>query len=122
LKKIKFKNVTPNSNQEPITVDKISDENIKSCVSTVSHPIKDQSNALKILIVDDSLLVQKSLKRWLEAHGCVVTLVSNGKVGLKLMREERFDITLMDFLMVRVLLHLLLTDATDANTSAYYSR
>jgi PleD family two-component response regulator len=89
------------SNPEAIK-DKLTQKSLSRLPSVTA--LQKFSTILKVLVVDDSVPVQKSLKRWLEGHGCVVALASNGKVGLKLMREERFDITLMDFLMVRVLL------------------
>jgi len=56
---------------------------------------------LKILIVDDCLSVRKMLKRWLERNDCLVTTAENGLEGLDLWRQQSFDITFMDFVMVR---------------------
>ena len=57
--------------------------------------------AFRVLIVDDSFAIQKVMKRLLECSGCMVTIAENGKVGLTLLKEQPFDITFMDFLMVR---------------------
>ena len=56
---------------------------------------------LKILIVEDSAAIQKVMRRWLESNGCIVTSAENGKVGLELLKLHSFDISFMDFLMVR---------------------
>ena len=58
---------------------------------------------IRVLLVDDSVAIQKVMKRWLENNGCIVTSAQNGKVGLALLKEQNFDITFMDFLMVSVL-------------------
>ena len=55
---------------------------------------------LKVLIVDDSVSIQKMLSRWLERNQCVVVTASNGKEGLDLMKEVPFDVVFMDFVMV----------------------
>ena len=58
------------------------------------------SDLLRVLVVDDSSAIQKLMKKWLESNGCVVRIAENGKVGLALLKEQCFDITFMDFLMV----------------------
>ena len=58
------------------------------------------TEVVHVLIVDDSIPIQKLMKRWLEHNGCRVTCASNGKVGLSLMKSIPVDIVLMDFLMV----------------------
>ena len=55
---------------------------------------------LHVLVVDDSTAIQKVMKRWLESNGCSVTIAENGKLGLALLKERRFDIAFIDFLMV----------------------
>ena len=55
---------------------------------------------LRILLVDDSVAIQKVMRRWFESHGCVVTVAENGKVGLRLLKDNEYDITFIDFLMV----------------------
>ena len=54
-----------------------------------------------VLIVDDSMAIQKIMKRWLECKGCIVTCAANGKLGLECMKSTQFDLALVDFLMVR---------------------
>ena len=64
--------------------------------SSVSLP-----DNLNILVVDDNFAIQNLMTIWLEGRGCRVVTVENGKQALDLLKTEEFDITLMDFLMVR---------------------
>jgi CheY-like chemotaxis protein len=52
-----------------------------------------------VLIVDDSLMIQKMMKKWLEAAGCTVSCAVNGKIGLSMIQTNKYDIMLLDFLM-----------------------
>lgn len=56
--------------------------------------------ALRVLIIEDTIPVQKLLARWLHNHGCAVTCANNGKIGLDHLQSGAFDITFVDFLMV----------------------
>ena len=78
-------------------------------IPTKEEIIKDETSSydhLRVLVVDDSTAIQKVMKRWFETHGCIVTIAENGKVGLNKLKEQSFDITFMDFLMVRTYLSL----------------
>eukprot|EP00981_Chlorochromonas_danica_P001115 scaffold247_cov172-Ochromonas_danica.AAC.30 len=55
--------------------------------------------ALRVLIIEDTIPVQKLLARWLHNHGCQVSCASNGKIGLDQLQSGVFDITFVDFLM-----------------------
>ena len=55
---------------------------------------------LKVLVVDDSITVQKIMLKLLRQENCMVTTADNGDQGLRLMKLEQFDICFMDFLMV----------------------
>jgi PleD family two-component response regulator len=61
--------------------------------------------SLRILLVDDTLSVQKLMGRWLKNQGCEVTYALNGKIGLHLLKTQQFDICFMDFLMVCYILY-----------------
>lgn len=63
-------------------------------------PTGDRSG-LRVLVIEDTVPVQKLLAKWLGLHGCSVTCANNGKVGLELLQQNTFDITFVDFLMVR---------------------
>jgi PleD family two-component response regulator len=58
--------------------------------------------ALRVLVVEDTIPVQKLLTRWLQNQGCVVTCASNGKIGLDHLMKSPFDIAFVDFLMVKI--------------------
>ena len=51
------------------------------------------------LIVDDSLVIRKSLERALNKLGFEVSLAVDGMEGLEKLKETMYDIVLCDFLM-----------------------
>ena len=53
----------------------------------------------KILVVDDEDIVRTSCRRTLSPEGYEVRLAKNGAEGLKMAREERFDLVLTDLKM-----------------------
>ena len=53
-----------------------------------------------VLVVEDSVIIQKGMRRFLESAGCVVHTAINGKVGLELMTTVAIDTVFVDFLMV----------------------
>ena len=55
---------------------------------------------VQVLVVEDSVIIQKGMRRFLESAGCVVHTAINGKVGLELMTTLAFDVVFVDFLMV----------------------
>ena len=57
-----------------------------------------------VLVVEDSVIIQKGMRRFLESAGCVVHTAINGKVGLELMTTLAIDAVFVDFLMVCKLL------------------
>ena len=38
--------------------------------------------------------------KWLKNHECDVMIASNGKLGLKYLKNKQFDVCFIDFLMV----------------------
>lgn len=56
---------------------------------------------LKILVVEDSILIRKILRKYLLRLGCLVTIVANGDEGRKLLEspESKFDVVFSDFEM-----------------------
>jgi CheY-like chemotaxis protein len=54
---------------------------------------------LQVLVVDDSIIVQKVLGQWMRRKKCIVTTAHNGEEALYLMQKRSFDFILLDFLM-----------------------
>ena len=72
-------------------------------VSSMEDPVLGDTlmdGQLRVLIVDDSLAIQRIMRRWFEANNCVVTCADNGKNGLALIMQQKFEVMLLDFLMV----------------------
>lgn len=64
-----------------------------------TSPPQPETRQLRVLVVEDTIPVQKLLTRWLQNQDCLVTCASNGKVGLELLTSQAFDIAFVDFLM-----------------------
>jgi len=62
------------------------------------------SRRLHVLLVEDSLPIQKMMKRWLEMSKCTVDVASNGELGLFLLQKNKYAIVFSDFVMVSGLL------------------
>lgn len=54
---------------------------------------------VRVLVIEDSLIVQKLFVKTLKSHNCEVKIAKNGKIGLEMLKTNDFDITFMDFLM-----------------------
>jgi CheY-like chemotaxis protein len=52
-----------------------------------------------VLVIDDSILVQKMFKRVFKNLGIECDVASNGFIGLALMKTRHFDIVFVDFIM-----------------------
>jgi two-component system sensor histidine kinase/response regulator len=59
----------------------------------------ERERPLKILLVEDNPVNQTLALRLLEKRGCTVAVASNGKGALKSLKEESFDLILMDIEM-----------------------
>ena len=68
-------------------------------LSQTAFAVEDVPRKRKALVIDDSLIVRKSIGRALERLGYQVKLAVDGEDGLKDLKETIFDITLCDFLM-----------------------
>jgi DNA-binding NtrC family response regulator len=66
--------------------------------SSTSQVIQ-MSAQVKILIVDDEAVVRQALVRVLSSVYCSVEAVANGADALRRMRQERFDLVLLDLRM-----------------------
>ena len=60
----------------------------------------DQPRAtLRILLVEDNLVNQRLTTRLLEKMGHVITVAENGKIALRILSEQQFDLVAMDMQM-----------------------
>jgi CheY-like chemotaxis protein/nitrogen-specific signal transduction histidine kinase len=64
----------------------------------VEKEIKEQKK-LTILLVEDNLLNQKFATATLKKEGHKIDIAENGKIALKLFKENRYDLILMDIQM-----------------------
>jgi CheY-like chemotaxis protein/HPt (histidine-containing phosphotransfer) domain-containing protein len=71
--------------------------------STDGDPVPDKTPAalptFKVLVAEDNLLQQTTLKHLLESVGCQAIVVSDGKAAVEEFEQGNFDVVLMDILM-----------------------
>jgi two-component system copper resistance phosphate regulon response regulator CusR len=65
-------------------------------------PAGAQSPAMRVLVVDDSERVRKTLASGLRAHGMAVETAADGAEALTLLNGLVFDVTILDLMMPRV--------------------
>ena len=70
-----------------------------SAVGAPQRQIRIPNQSLKILVAEDTLFNQKFILRLLERWNHQATLVGNGRRALELLKNENFDIVLMDVQM-----------------------
>ena len=63
------------------------------------RPSKDQGVSYRILLTEDNVVNQRLALRILEKAGHVVTIAENGKVALRMLEEQTYDLVLMDVQM-----------------------
>ncbi|MCV6637527.1 response regulator [Candidatus Albibeggiatoa sp. nov. NOAA] len=66
---------------------------------TQEQPIEDKNMQKKILLVEDNEVNAMVASRFLEALGCHVSIVENGKKAVSICEKSRFDMILMDIRM-----------------------
>lgn len=54
---------------------------------------------MKILVIDDSQEITEVLKFWLENEGVTVDVITDGSIGLDMIRNRQFDLILLDVAM-----------------------
>ena len=72
----------------------------ESLKAASSYSASTSHKPVQVLVVEDSVIIQKGMRRFLESAGCVVHTAINGKIGLELMTTLAFDVVFVDFLMV----------------------
>ncbi|MGA1825865.1 MAG: response regulator [bacterium] len=63
------------------------------------YSILGNQNTRNVLLVEDNLINQKSVKTKLEIQGCKVSCADNGKVALQLLESNKYDLILLDMQM-----------------------
>lgn len=71
----------------------------KSNILVTRHTIRESENKLHILLVEDNLINRKLAVKMLETRGFTIKVASHGKDALSLLKDERFDLILMDVQM-----------------------
>ncbi len=56
----------------------------------------------KILVVEDEKVVAELIKEVIESDGQIVTIAKDGEEGLKILREESFDVIVVDYKMPKM--------------------
>ena len=54
---------------------------------------------LSIIVADDVLEIRELVAQWLKLHGHKVAYASTGRETLKLLKEEHFDLVILDLLI-----------------------
>src|SRR6186997_2131586 len=57
------------------------------------------ADSARLLVVDDSEVNRKVLSRSTEAQGYSVSVAGNGRIALEMLREEPYDLVLLDIEM-----------------------
>ena len=68
-------------------------------LSTSTDSNKDK---IQVLVIEDSVPIQRVMKRLFETRGCHVDIAANGKIGLECLLSKKYDVAFIDFLMVRI--------------------
>eukprot|EP01041_Mallomonas_annulata_P003212 gene3212-6343_t len=74
-------------------------QKIPSDSSFTSTSEKTRNSIVNVLIVEDSIPIQKVMKSFLRGKGCNVLTAVNGKEGLEALKQKHFDVVFTDFLM-----------------------
>lgn len=86
----------PNEYSSAISMNSFNESN---CDSDTDEPSVIMRDHIKILLMEDSVLVQKILRNLFVQHGCEVIVAKNGRIGLEMLKNEDFDIAFIDFFM-----------------------
>ncbi len=76
---------------------------------------KEESKSLKILIVDDNEQITKMLNTFLQLKEQSCTVANDGKEGLKLIKENKHDVILLDLAMPEFDGYAVIKDLEDNN-------
>ena len=70
------------------------------------EPAARQSPPMRVLVVDDSERVRKTLATGLRSHGMAVDTVADGADALAMLNGLSFDLVVLDLMMPLSLIHI----------------
>lgn len=80
----------------------LSDEKLGEAENETAHKKINSIEGMKVLIAEDNLVNQKFISKVLEKHKADFTLVENGEVCLKLAKEKKFELIILDIHMPKL--------------------
>ena len=83
---------------------KISEENVLACVTTLIErgyveAVEQEDKRKSVLIIDDSLTIQKMVEMALEKEDLILVTASDGATGLQALAERSPDLILLDVML-----------------------
>lgn len=54
---------------------------------------------MKVLLIEDNMLLAKQVAEYLETHGCIVDHTIKGRQGIRLATSETFDVVIVDLML-----------------------
>ena len=76
-----------------MSTDSIDEETSRHHLSTTDRSLSN------VLVVDDAIVVQKTISRALRRQNFEVSVAPNGQIALDMMKDRRYDVVLMDLQM-----------------------
>ncbi|MFC1572686.1 response regulator [Candidatus Eisenbacteria bacterium] len=74
-------------------------ESVKNAAPVTRHSLRDSRRKLSILLAEDNLVNQKLATKILEKEGHTVTVANDGRKAVEAVKQEAFDLVLMDVQM-----------------------
>lgn len=73
----------------------------RTCLNTIDITLGDvpHSPRMSLLVVDDSMMIRKSINRILVGAGMSVDLAENGQIAVEMLEQKKYDLVLMDLQM-----------------------
>lgn len=75
------------------------DSGVSSAVQVQEPELIVSSAGVRVLVAEDNVVNQRLVQRILERAGCIVTIASNGREAVDHLRQDFFDVVLMDVQM-----------------------
>ena len=65
----------------------------------MTNATERNGETIRVLVLDDEWTVRQMFEAALEADGCAVESVSNGRAGLQILMQQTFDVLVVDVKM-----------------------